>query len=180
MANRGKLSSHSAEWHVERLRSKLIKILSRIDIVPPARVAITHSSFDSLRLLTLEVWAQRYQVDLEFVVRSLFDHFGRVRKSPDDEGIHRIGISIVTLCGKQSEKALQRAIKENFPDKENISTKRYDMRRKMREHPVTAHIKSDVPELYAQQYKKITTTRRNEVRQSGFEWKRTWRGNPWL
>lgn len=83
--------------------------LARLDGVPEREVMLPHGFSHRLRLLNLAVWALRYRVDIPFILDALLkERYAKIRRtSLQRGGKGRLGISLVTLCGKSSERYLQ-------------------------------------------------------------------------
>lgn len=150
------------------------------------------SETDGYRLLVFGVWAQKYKVSLDFIVRILVSfylkHLGRhinVRKKS-------LGIRISTLTGDKAEQLLRETIQREFPNFENVGLWRQRKKesilssREGDDTGLTTKVKTildyPTPEAYVRAYRrKINQAKKDDERADNDQnKKRPYRGNPWL
>ena len=72
------------------------------------------------RLLRLRVWAECYQVDMDYIIRKLLPFWANwIPKHSKTLRGQGLGVRISTLTGKKSEQLLQDFIKQDFPSNQN-------------------------------------------------------------
>lgn len=147
---------------------------------------------NSLRLLGLRMWMERYKVDLCYVLQSIVPyHLEHISKQHKNNP-HALGFKVSTLVGKKSEHLLRENIERDYPQGENISTWFWDRQQeiiKLRtEDEFTAESTKKITD-YKSVSKFITAYRKRVTgKQKTFQkemnratnTRRPYRTNPWI
>lgn len=143
---------------------------------------------DKVRIFKLWVWAQRYKVDIRYILRVLVPYWSNRFKRKGGQG-WGLGAKIYTFVGKFSQKILEEAIERDFPNRENYDLARHNRKMELLALDIHTPVKSrDVLdcqsiEEYVRKYKKrINVVRRQLDSADGMASRRLrpYRGNPWL
>lgn len=85
---------------------------------------------DELRLLVLQQWETKYQVELDYILECLLPYWhsklGRQIRSKNG-----LGVRVTSLVGKVSEKILKEQIAKDFPNDENREEWKWKRRREI-------------------------------------------------
>lgn len=159
------------------------------------RVYLQLKEQDQIRLLKLRVWAERYYVDVRYILTRLipfWEHFiVRRSKTLKSEGL---GVRVATLVGKKSQELLESFIQEDFPYGSAKLLRRHSeqdrMLRNLELNPDGIKTACDSPrsifdfytprvyvEYYRRRIRKQQKARERFVQQMQ---EKPYRGNPWL
>ncbi len=158
---------------------RIERALAAIENAPLTDVVMQLRDDDYTRLLTLRAWMLRYKVDLQFILRVLFDYYAKHRKRRFRTKV-TLGVRIPTLTGIRSRQVLEEAILQYFPQSENIALYRVEAQRQILEAPTTIKVPS-MGKLgrYLRIYTKRVLTQRRVFQSAEKKYQRAWRGNPW-
>ena len=158
------------------------------------------NQLDEMRLMTLAVWEEKYQVDMGYILQVLVgfyaDRFKRGKKAQKQK--YGFGTRLSTLTGKNAEVILQERIAKDYPDQEHIDLARYEKRKALIDDRRQARARAEgddeleprkkllgdfqSPAKYVRYYRRRVTEARRELeremqRKENRQW--PWRGNPW-
>ena len=157
------------------LDRKIRKYLSAKDHIPEERIPLYRRGKDNMWVLSLQVWAERYEVGLACILDCLLDHFfnpavKRVR-TPGT-----IGVKWNVLCGDKSQQYLEEEILRH---PEYVQAERQRLRESLIYVKPTT-ITEDSPEDFGEKYQKDVLKKRQLIASKEQELnKRPWRRNPW-
>lgn len=167
-----KAMSWAWTWQVDRTAQQLLN----------KQFFGTPSLEDQYRLLTLRMWMIKYRVTLEFILSVLVPFWAgkfQSRKRTNDKAL---GVRIATLSGSVSEKILQTAIKNTYPNGENEISWRAEAQEEYMKVSGTLGSVDNHPENFIEEYVRRCLKVRHQNRkliESGRFTRRSYRGNPW-
>jgi len=154
------------------------------------------SPVDQMHLLKLQIWSEKYQVPVRYILDVLLEYYGQWMKR--FKSARGLGVKIPTLTGQRSRKILLEKIAQDFPDGEN----KILYRRARQEEIIQSRLGLDTdeeddlpterrktvldfanPRDYAKYYSQsIKATRNQYAKVLGDEnnKRRPYRGNPWI
>lgn len=144
---------------------------------------------DALRLLTLEVWQERYKVPVRYMLKTILPFWHSVisKRSRRRAKNNGLGCKIVQLVSRRSEDVLVEQILKDYPSGENVLDWRMRQRAEQvlpkREGRPGTLLKAPEVEQFAANYaktigrrqRKMTKAQANSARK-----RRRYRDNPWL
>jgi hypothetical protein len=146
---------------------------------------------DSIRLLKLRVWENRYKVTLEYILGVLIPHFAKMSERFRRKVSSGIGTTIPILTGQAAEEFLKLRISKDFPNNENVLDwkERYKTicLKKIKESEGTIpsrksrgvlQFKSVNAFLKAYEAKIEAARKEDRIAEKSLA-KQPWRGNPW-
>lgn len=140
------------------------------------------SAEDSLRLLILGQWRERYRISVTQILRWLIPIWReQFTKFSQGKGI---GVSISTLTGKKSEEILKERIGKEFPEQEHLARwKSQEQQRQWEQVCDRGVVKEDWEHpraMVAAYQKRVQSERRLRKKFAQEQQKRNYRGNPWI
>ena len=131
---------------------------------------------DQLRLLNLKIWANKYKLPLEEILRLLLSVWMGKFKASRRKGLV---VPISTLVGKKSNDILLDYLAKKYPNRENITLRKQDLVSKI--IPEAELKEWDDPIRFVYEYKQhIKALRAGDAKIAAKFRRRHWRGNPWL
>lgn len=165
-----------------RYRSRLERVFVELNEKTLSMGVRRFSDEDILKLMTLEMWSVRYEVDLKFVVEQLLAYWrGRYKlKAFHTSGM---GTKVPSFVGQHSEQILRERILRQYPDGENILAQRNTARLRLialASDGVEAKKSYADPAEFVSRYRAaMMRAQKFEGRMSEHMKRRKYRGNPW-
>ncbi len=168
------------EYACLQIQNRVQEAIALVDGVPLGKVWFRPNAGDAVRLLNLQVWELRYQVDLNFILQTLLGYYHRHRRLSKAYNKTSLGIPVAVLCGDMSQQVLEEAILRAFPEQENRKALRSDLQNQISGRTQVFKLNEDDPEKFVSSYSRKIQRAKAEgpIVKPPFI-RRTWRGNPW-
>lgn len=161
---------------IDNWLQQVAEAFARYENVPVRQVFRFRPGKHGYLFMTWKSWSLRYAVNVEFIIRTLLDYYGRIRR-PSGSCI-TFGVHVNQLVGPRAQQLVEQAVIAAYPAGENYAAVQSDIRSKI----LTRRLQKFPPDqsLVAslQQYRRTLQEQQERNNTLPSKFKRAWRGNP--
>jgi len=172
---------HKSAYFVRRVLLRVLREEGRL------KRTLHLKSGDVVRLVIFQVWATRYKVSVEYVLRTLLRHWWQRAHKPFGKR-SMLGVTVPVLCGAHSNVILCEKMLLEFPGHENVGIWRHSEQMRLlglteTRGRVQGLLSENNPDESCKIYARRIEHRKKKLDAAAAgQWRRRrrWRNNPWL